>query len=57
MALDLTNGYTELREHVGHEIVCVAYGTMPIAHNVALECETCGCVLLDFDHPEVADGS
>ncbi len=50
MAIDLTNGYKELLEHRGHKIVCVSYGSMdgePV--NVAIECETCNCVLVEFD--------
>lgn len=55
MSIDLNNGFTELREHVGHSIACVAYGGFapregqPV--NVAIECEDCGVVLLDFDNP------
>lgn len=61
MSIDLRNGYSDLRQHVGHEVVCVAYGppefraTSRLADdvhdpwNVSLECETCGVVLLDFD--------
>lgn len=41
--------YEDLAEHVGHEIVCVEYGD---GANVAVECETCGTVLLDFDKEE-----
>lgn len=54
MAIDLNNGYRELLPHVRHEVVVVAYGhpddTEP--DNVAIECETCGSVLIDFDHPK-----
>ena len=47
--------YESLREHIGHKIVCVCYGKKnQDPHNVALECEDCGEVLLDFNHPEVA---
>ena len=56
MSIDLNNGYEELRQHVGHEIVVVVYRDgYPDGDpmNVALECETCNMVLLDFDHPEV----
>jgi hypothetical protein len=43
--------YAELRYHIGHEIECVGYGRPedPAPVNVALECVTCGVVLLDFD--------
>ena len=45
------NNYEELRKHIGHKIVCVCYmkkGTIE-PKNVAIECETCNEVLLDFD--------
>ena len=41
-----TTNYEELIQHKGHKIVCVTYGDDV---NVALECETCNMVLLDFD--------
>lgn len=40
--------YAELADHVGHRIVCVSYAD---GENVAVECETCYEVLLDFDRP------
>lgn len=45
------NSYDELKFHVGHDIECVSYGGVLNA-NVAVECVTCGTVLLDFDHPD-----
>ena len=52
------HSFEDLIGHVGHEIVCVTYGDEPdygdISKdnlNVAVECETCGCVLVDFDRP------
>jgi len=47
------NNYEGLKNHIGHVIMCVAYGDPEDPHNVAVECETCGEVLIDFDHPEV----
>jgi hypothetical protein len=44
--------YEDLREHIGHDIVCIGYGDGHDFPNVSLECETCGCVLLDFDEGE-----
>lgn len=38
--------YNELKRHVGHDIVCVSYGD---GVNVAVECEDCNEVLLDYD--------
>ena len=51
------SSYEDLKFHIGHEIVCVGYGAhgdsaTPGAtywDNVALECESCGTVLMDFD--------
>lgn len=48
----------EAREHIGHEIVCVGYALQNTATgeresdyaNVAIECETCGTVLADWDN-------
>jgi len=46
------SSFEELRAHIGHEIVCVRYGDEEDADNVAVECETCGEVLFDFDAPD-----
>jgi hypothetical protein len=46
------NNYQNLRRHIGHRIVCVCYGCYGEAkdpENVAIECEDCGEVLLDYD--------
>jgi len=39
--------YKNLKNHLGHRIVCVRYGKNK--ENIALECEDCNEVLLDFD--------
>lgn len=39
------SSYKELKKHVGHTIVCVKYKS----ENVAIECEDCCEVLMDFD--------
>ena len=47
------NNFKELKEHIGHNIVCVSYvndDLEPI--NVAIECETCNEVIIDFDNEE-----
>ena len=41
--------YDELKRHVGHTITCVTYGE---GQNVAIECEDCNEVLLDYDKDE-----
>jgi hypothetical protein len=40
--------HEELLRHAGHNIACVTYGE---GENVALECEDCNEVLLDYDRP------
>ena len=55
MAIDLSEngeGYNDLKAHIGHKIKCVCYGKKKDPVNVAIECETCGCVLVDFEKPE-----
>jgi hypothetical protein len=47
------HNFEELLKHVGHDIVCVTYGIKgQEPANVAIECETCNEVLLDFDRPD-----
>jgi hypothetical protein len=46
------HSYGELRHHIGHRIVCVYYGKSgQDPDNIAVECETCNEVLMDFDNP------
>lgn len=45
------SNFAELMDHVGHEVEVVHYGRV----NVAVECETCGSVLFDFDAPEIEE--
>ena len=55
MSIDLREngeGYSELKNHIGHELVCASYGKWNNPCNVAIECVTCGIVLLDFDKPK-----
>lgn len=58
MGIRLTDeGFFDLLDHVGHDIECVSYGDVgqdadvDEAVNAAIECITCGCVLVDFDRP------
>lgn len=54
------DSFKELKRHVGHKIVCVTYGTPAEKHkgkiifpkiwNVAIECEDCNEVLMDYDN-------
>jgi len=49
MAIDLCgNIFEQLGHHVGHKLRCVEYGG---GINRAIECETCGTVLIDQDNP------
>ena len=42
--------YEDLRPHIGHKLACVCYGKKgEDPANIAVECETCHEVLLDFD--------
>ena len=42
------SNFQQLKVHVGHKIVCVIYGDRD---NVAVECNDCHEVLLDYDNP------
>lgn len=42
--------FKDLTTHIGHKIVVVTYGRP--TQNVAIECETCAEVLIDFDKNE-----
>ena len=47
--------YEELKRHIGHRIVVSAYGEIDDPVNVAIECEDCAEVILDFNHPDMED--
>ena len=48
--------FKDLRRHVGHEIECVIFGKPKDPVNVAVVCDTCNEVLLDFDrYPDTED--
>ena len=44
----MINTFDELLAHAGHETETVYYGTETLAVNVAIECITCGCVIVDL---------
>lgn len=47
---------SDVLDHVGHKIKCVYYGeSKKGAYNAAIECETCGCVILDIDRSLTPD--
>jgi hypothetical protein len=43
------SNFNDLKQHIGHKIVCVGYAEGPAYVNVAIECETCNEVLLDYE--------
>jgi hypothetical protein len=49
--------FEELRNHVGHNIVCCEYtDENNYIYNVALECEDCNEVLISYDNDtEIGD--
>jgi len=54
VGIDLNNGFRELKAHLGHRIVIVRYGTLDDIWNIAIECESCNEVLIDFDNPKIS---
>ena len=59
MAIDLTSQrtmYDDLRLHIGHNVEVVCYGGDDNGpENIAIECETCGTVLLDANREDEAE--
>lgn len=50
--------YEKLKNHIGHNIVCVAYGDIKNPHDICIECEDCNEVLVsaeNFDFEENDD--
>jgi hypothetical protein len=45
--------FKDLRQHIGHKIVCVCYSDGEFIYNVSLECETCSEVLISYDNPKL----
>ena len=45
------SNFDDLRKHYGHKIECVMYSDEHghIEYGIAIECETCNEVLLDYD--------
>ena len=54
------HSYDDLKPHIGHKIVCVCYGDMSKSgnnicvdpDNIAIECEDCSMVLVDYERGE-----
>jgi hypothetical protein len=48
------NSFAEAREHAGHDVQVVEYGSPDMEPlNVAIQCEDCGVVLMDWDNPKI----
>jgi len=39
--------WDRLKSHFGHHVVIACYGDVDDPANVSLECEDCGCIILD----------
>ena len=46
--------FEELSWHVGHDVEVVTYQRGGHVYNIAIECNDCGTVLVDFDNPKNA---
>lgn len=44
--------YEKLKQHVGHDVVCVAYGDVEEPIDICIECEECGMVLVSAEDYE-----
>lgn len=53
-----TQDYNSLRAHIGHKVVVVCYHAPEDSdpENVAIECEDCGVVLVDYDNEVEPEG-
>lgn len=49
-----TTGFEELSWHIGHDVEVVKYERGGHIYNIAIECNNCGTVLLDFENPRNA---
>jgi hypothetical protein len=58
MELTSPEAFKLLAEHIGHSIKMVGYGpgAKPPWHNVSVECETCGCVITDWEPTDPKHG-
>ena len=46
-----SSNFEELSWHVGHDVEVVTYQRGGHIYNIAIECNDCGTVLMDFDNP------
>ena len=47
--VDMKYFYDKFKEHIGHNIICVAYGDIENPVDICIECEDCGCVLMSVE--------
>ena len=45
----VTGSYQNILDHEGHRLVATTYGFGP-PDNGAIECEKCGCIVVDFNY-------
>ena len=48
------SNFEELSWHVGHDVEVVTYQRGGHIYNIAIECNDCGTVLMDFNNPKNA---
>ena len=53
--LDEAGGFKDLMEHEYHKVSLVSYLKDGHVVNIAIECEDCGEVLIDFDAPNTLE--
>lgn len=47
-----SRNFEELSWHIGHDVEVVKYEKAGRIFNIAIECNDCSTVLLDFDNPK-----
>lgn len=47
--------YEKLKEHIGHNVVCVAYGDIDDPVDICIECEDCNEALVSAEDFEEED--
>jgi hypothetical protein len=45
--------FKTLIEHIGHKVEVVIYARDEIIYDVAIECEDCNEVLVDYENPDL----
>lgn len=47
------SNFAELLTHAGHDVTVEIYGSDDFIVNVAIECNTCYEIIMDFDNPDI----